>query len=455
MISFVPFIKGFISWDQNDLNQLYKRAQDIKCEKYVGEYVSVRGWIHRIRKQKEKTFILLRDDRGGIVSCVVPSKQTSQLTIQSSIIIAGTVFKDERSKEGGFEIRGEVVKIFNIAQPDFPIGEYKSTELLLDYRHLTMRTMKMISVAKIRSSVLEACRTWLTDNDWIEVTAPSIVKSAVEGGSTLFSVKYFEEDAYLSQSAQLYLEALIFALGAVWTISPSFRAEKSRTIRHLAEFLHLEAEAPWVDIEDLLKYQEKMILHVISQIIKKRKEDLDILQRNIQDLELVNEPFERIRYDRAISILQEKEVKTEVNGVYRPIEWGDDLTLDSERRLTMDFVRPIFITHFPLRVKPFYVKQNPQNEDEGIAADLLLPKGFGEVSSGGIREDNLDQLTHRIASEGLDPSDYSWYVDLRRYGSVPHGGFGLGIERLVRWLTNLEDIKECVLFPRNMSRIKP
>ena len=170
---------------------------------------------------------------------------------------------------------------------------------------------------------------------------------------------------------------------------------------------------------------------------------------------MVNEPFERIRYESAIGILQRKEVKIEVNGVNRTIEWGDDLTLESERQLTRDLVNPVFITDFPLQVKPFYVKQNPQNKEEGLSADLLLPKGFGEVSSGGIREDNLDHLKRRIISEGLDPKDYSWYIDLRRYGSVPHGGFGLGIERLVRWITNLEDIKECVLFPRNKSRINP
>ena len=304
-------------------------------------------------------------------------------------------------------------------------------------------------------SVLEASRKWLIDNDWVEVTPPSIVKSAVEGGSTLFSIKYFEEEAYLSQSAQLYLEALIFALGPVWTIGPSFRAEKSRTIRHLAEYLHLEAEAPWVEMEDLLKSQEKMISHIVRQIVKERRDDLEILHSNISDLGLVNEPFERIRYESAIGILQRKEVKIEVNGVYRTIEWGDDLTLESERQLTRDLVNPVFITDFPLQVKPFYVKQNPQNKKEGLSADLLLPKGFGEVSSGGIREDNLDHLKRRIISEGLDPKDYSWYIDLRRYGSVPHGGFGLGIERLVRWITNLEDIKECVLFPRNKSRINP
>jgi asparaginyl-tRNA synthetase len=434
---------------------MYRRAQEIKSEKYIGENVLIRGWIHRIRKQKDKTFILLRDDRGGIVACVVPGNSCSELTVQSSIIIAGIVFKDERAKEGGFEIRGEVIKVFNIAQPDFPIGEYQSPELLLDNRHLTMRTRKMISVAKIRSSVLEASRKWLIDNDWVEVTPPSIVKSAVEGGSTLFSIKYFEEEAYLSQSAQLYLEALIFALGPVWTIGPSFRAEKSRTIRHLAEYLHLEAEAPWVEMEDLLKSQEKMISHIVRQIVKERRDDLEILHSNISDLGLVNEPFERIRYESAIGILQRKEVKIEVNGVNRTIEWGDDLTLESERQLTRDLVNPVFITDFPLQVKPFYVKQNPQNNEEGLSADLLLPKGFGEVSSGGIREDNLDHLKRRIISEGLDPKDYSWYIDLRKYGSVPHGGFGLGIERLVRWITNLEDIKECVLFPRTKSRINP
>lgn len=411
--------------------------------------------MFRVRKQKDKAFVIIRDDRGGIIQCVLPSTSVPDITIESSLEIQGILFKDERAKEGGYEIRGSYVKIHSIANNDFPIGEYQSTELLLDYRHLTLRTRKMITVAKIRATVLERVRNWFVENDWMEVNVPILVKSAVEGGSTLFPVKYFKEQAFLSQSAQLYLEALIFSLGPVWTIGPSFRAEKSRTLRHLAEYLHLEAEAPWISLDDLFSVQEKLLVNLVGHIMKERKEELEFLDRDIQPLTQIKEPFDKLSYSQAIEILSSMDVMVQDDTRTRKIEWGDDLNIDSEKALTKDRTNPVFVYGYPLEVKPFYVKEDSETPGVALTTDLLLPNGFGEVSSGGMREDNIGLLKSRIEKEGLNTNSYSWYLDLRKYGSVPHGGFGIGVERLVRWITNLEDIKDCVLFPRTMARLEP
>ncbi len=434
---------------------MYYRAKDIKNEDFIGKSIKLRGWVYRIRKQKDKNFVLIRDDRGGVIQCVFPSNVGSELTIESSLEVKGTVLKDERAKEGGYEVRSDEIKVINIAPPDFPIGEFQSTELLLDNRHLAIRSRKMVAVSKIRATVLQAARQWLIDNDWMEVNVPTIVKSAVEGGSTLFSLKYYDYEAYLSQSAQLYLEALIFSLGPVWTLAPSFRAEKSRTVRHLAEFLHLEAESPWVEMNDLLRIQEKLLSSIIQRIILERSDDLKFLNNDLITLNRIHEPFDRMKYDKAIEILQAMEIKVQEGEKTRPLVWGDDLNIDSERALTRERKNPIFIIDYPLQVKPFYVKEDPLNHGVALSTDLLLPDGFGEVSSGGIREDNIENIRSRLKKEGLDLNSYSWYLDLRKYGSVPHGGFGIGIERLVRWIINSDDIKECVLFPRTMSRLLP
>jgi asparaginyl-tRNA synthetase len=433
----------------------YHRINEIKKDEFLGKEVRLRGWVYRLRKQKDKAFIILRDDRGGIIQCVLPSSSVTDLTIESSLEVGGTLFKDERAKEGGFEIRGNDVKIYSIASNDFPIRKYQSTELLLDYRHLTLRTRKMITIAKIRASILERMRDWFIENDWIEVTAPTIVKSAVEGGSTLFPVKYFKDEAFLSQSAQLYLEALIFSLGPVWTIGPSFRAEKSRTVRHLAEYLHLEAEAPWLTMNDLLSIQERLLVELIRHITEHDKGELEFLNQDVLALNKATGPFDKLSYNEAIDILRSNDMKIQDGEMIRNIEWGDDLNIDSEKVLTKDRSNPVFVFGYPLQIKPFYVKEDPEKQGIALSADLLLPNGFGEVSSGGIREDDIALLKTRIKNEGLNLDSYSWYLDLRRYGSVPHGGFGMGIERLLRWIINLEDIKECVLFPRTMARLNP
>ena len=432
------------------------RANEVKSSDYIGREVMIRGWVYRLRKQKENAFVLVRDDRGGVIQCIFPVEKATQLTIESSVEVTGIVSQDARAPEGGYEIKGNNLRIYNIAGSDYPIGEYQSEELLLDKRHLAMRMRKMIAIAKIRATVLDYARRWFVENNWMEVTAPVIVKGAVEGGSTLFKLKYFDEEAYLSQSAQLYLEAMIFSLGPVWSLTPSFRAERSRTVRHLAEFSHLEAEAPWVTLEDLLKVQEQLISYVIQNTVRERIEELTYLKRDTAELTNIAPPFERLSYEKAIEIIRSKGLMiTQEDGSKREIQLGDDLNIESERELTKDVTKPIFVVGYPLTIKPFYVKENPQHSGSGLAADMLAPRGFGEITSGGLREDNILSITERIKKEGLDLAAYDWYLDLRNYGSVPHGGFGLGIERLMRWITNVGDIKETVPFPRTISRVIP
>ena len=434
------------------------RAAELKSVDQIGKSVTIRGWVYRLRKQKENTFVIVRDDRGGIIQSVFPTSIVpAELTIESSVQVTGVLHKDDRAPEGGYEIKGNNLHVYNIADADYPIGEFRSVELLLDNRHLSLRARKMIAIAKIRSSVLKFARNWLITNDWIEITAPVIVKGAVEGGSSLFKVKYFNNDyAYLSQSAQLYLEAMIFSLGPVWSLTPSFRAENSRTVRHLSEFTHLEAEAPWVELEDILKVQEQLISNIVEHVITERQEDFTTLKRDISALKNIRPPFERIFYEKAIDSLRSQDFTIlDGNGKSRRIELGDDLNIDSERELTKNISKPIFVVGYPITVKPFYVKEDPQNKGYGLAADMLAPDGFGEITSGGIREDDSFSITKRMEQEGLDINSYQWYLDLRRYGSVPHGGFGLGIERLIRWITRIDDIKDTILFPRTMSRVSP
>src|SRR5215212_1400983 len=409
------------------------RTSEVKSSYCVGKEVMIRGWVYRLRKQKENAFVLVRDDRGGVIQCVFPVEKVATLTIESSIEVTGIVSQDARAPEGGYEVKGKSLKIYNIAGTDYPIGEYQSEELLLDYG-----------------------RRWFVESGWMEVTAPTIVKGAVEGGSTLFKLKYFDEEAYLSQSAQLYLEAMIFSLGPVWSLTTSFRAERSRTIRHLAEFSHLEAEAPWVTLEDILKVQEQLVSYIIQNTIKERAEELTYLRRDMAELKKIEPPFERMSYENAIEIIKSKGFMiTQDNGSKREIRFGDDLNIDSERELTKNVTKPIFVVGYLLAIKPFYVKENSHHIGSGLAADMLAPHGFGEITSGGLREDNTVSITERIKKEGLNPAAYDWYLDLRKYGSVPHGGFGLGIERLMRWITNTEDIKDTLPFPRTISRVTP
>ena len=405
--------------------------------------------MYRHRVQKNSVFIVLRDST-GIIQLVVKDnskyfKIASKLTIESSIWSKGVVVEDPRAP-GGREIRVEELGIYQLADY-FPITKTASREFLLDVRHLWIRSRKMNSVLKIRHEVFKAIREFFEKNGYIEVQAPTFITAAVEGGATLFPVKYFDKKGvYLTQSAQFYLEALIYSLEKVYTIAPSFRAEKSRTRRHLTEFWHAEAEAAWTDLNAILKVQEELVYYIVRKVLDNKTEELSILKRDLDKLEVVRPPFERIMYDDVIQKLQKKGFS---------IEWGEDLGADEERALTMEYEEPFFVVGFPEKTKAFYHKNDPLRPEITLSADLLAPEGYGEIIGGGERIDNVKDLVDKIKRFGLNPKDYQWYIDLRRLGSVPHAGFGLGIDRVVMWLCGLNHIVDAIPFPRTIRRVYP
>jgi asparaginyl-tRNA synthetase len=408
------------------------------------EDINIRGWVHRLRKQKDNIFITLRDST-GFIQCILPrTEKYEKVTIESSVELAGKVVSDGRSP-GGYELRCNSMNIVGLAE-DYPIRKDFSIEFLNDVRHLWNRSRKMQNIYKVRHEVLKCAREWFDMSDWYEVSPPILNKSACEGGSTLFEVDYFKDKAFLSQSAQLYLEAMIYTLENVWSLTPSFRAEKSRTPRHLAEYWHLEGEKAWTDFDEILKIEENLISYIVNNVVERRYKELEALGRNPNDLKKINVPFDRIPYADVIKFLQKKG---------KGIKFGDDLGTDEERLLTINKDKPIFIYGCPKNIKPFYTKIDPDDERMVLSADMIAPQGFGEISTGGQREENLKTIIDRIKEEEFSLNDYSWYLDLRKYGSVPHSGFGFGIERLLRWICNLEHIRDTIPFPRTMNRAFP
>ncbi len=426
--------------------------EDALSENSVGKNVELRGWVYRKRSVGGKIFIVLRDS-SGIIQCVVDRgavsedswRQAEEITRESSCIIEGTVRREPRAP-GGYEVKVTKFRTVGLSAW-FPIKGTEGVDYLLDHRHLWIRARKMQAIMKIKHTVLEAGREYFNRNGWWEVTPPILTGSACESGATQFEVNYFGQKAYLSQSAQLYLEALIYSLDKVWSITPSFRAEKSRTRRHLAEYWHLEAEAAWYGMEDMMKVAEELVSYIVSKVLEEREKELKLLKRNTKVLENALEtPYPRIKYDEAIEILQKKGVK---------IKWGEDLGADEEKVLTEEFDRPFFITHFPKEIKAFYMKLDPENPNLVLGFDLLAPEGYGEIIGGSVREDNYNVLYKRILEVGLNPKEYEWYLDLRKYGTVPHSGFGLGIERTVMWIAGLDHIRDAIPFPRFRERIYP
>ena len=427
-------------------------VKDAYRDEMVGKEVRLRGWVYRHRVVGNKIFVVLRDPT-GIIQCVLDRSivgdevfdEVERLGIESSIEVRGMVRKEPRAP-GGYEIHVRYAKVYGVSR-DFPIKGGEGIDYLLDNRHLWIRSRKLTTIMKIKHSVLEAGREYFLRNGWWEVTPPILTASACEGGATLFELKYFERKAYLSQSAQLYLEALIYSLEKVWSLTPSFRAEKSRTRRHLAEYWHLEAEAAWYTMDDMMKVSEELVAYIVSKVLEKNKNELEFLKRDLTILKnAVETPYPRIEYDEAIEILQKRGVA---------IEWGDDLGADEERELTKEFDRPFFITHFPREIKPFYMKLDRDRPDVVLGFDLLAPEGYGEIIGGGEREDDYNKLLQRIIDEGYTVDDYKWYLDLRKYGSVPHSGFGLGVERVVMWIAGLDHIRDAIPFPRFRGRIYP
>ena len=417
-----------------------------------GTETDIRGWIHRTRSSGKLSFVVIRDSTDIIQVTVrkgnVPDEDfeaAKNALVESSVMIKGKVKKDERAP-GGYELQATSFKVFHYSEV-YPITKDQSDEFLLDQRHLWLRSTEMQATLRIRSAVFNALRTWFYGHGFNEVQSPTFVSGACEGGSTLFEVPFFKErKVYLSQSWQLYAEAMVMSLDKIFTIAPSFRAEKSRTRRHLAEFWHCEAEVAWIGNDEMMALEEDLIPFVVQSIIKNNKRDLEKLNRDISKLEKCQKPFERIRYEKAEELLATKGVAPATPG---------DLGYEEEKVLTEFFDRPFFVTHFPKKAKAFYHRPDPTNPEVVLCHDLLAPEGYGEIIGGGERIYDKEQLLARMKEEGLDTEPYNWYIDLRRFGTVPHSGFGCGVDRLVTWITGLSHIKYVIPFPRMMRRVYP
>ncbi len=415
--------------------------------KCTDQKVTVRGWVYRKREGKELIFILIRDSTGVIQSTIKKANpcwtDAQKLTIESSFSLEGTVKADTRAP-GGFEIGAENIDIIGLAET-FPISKDKSEEFIRDMRHLWLRSRKMNLVMKVRAETLEAAREYFKKQKYTEVSPPMFISAAVEGGSTLFGLKYFEQDLYLTQSSQLYLEILMYSLENVYCIAPSFRAEKSRTIRHLTEYWHMEGEWAFADMTDLMKFEEGLMEHICQTIAQKCEKEFKELGADINKLKAVKTPFPRITYKEAIERLKPKNPA---------LDWGADLGYEDEKVLAEDFGKPFFVYDYPTAIKAFYCKTYKEHPEVAMSVDMMVPR-IGEISTGGAREDNKDTLIQRMKEQGLKPEDYEWYLDLRRYGTVPHVGFGMGLERLLVWMLDLDNIIDAIPFPRTTRRFYP
>jgi asparaginyl-tRNA synthetase len=415
------------------------QVRDALSKKYVGMEVLLRGWVYRKRDQKDIVFILLRDSTGVIQLACKGIPEAREATIESSIKIRGIVKEDQRAP-GGFEIKVEEFEIVGLAET-FPIAKDLSEEFTRDIRHLWIRSQRLTKIFKIRSEVFKAIDDFCRSKGCIEIQSPIFTKSDCEGGAGLFEVKYFDEKLYLSCSWQLYAEAMIQSLEKIYTITPAFRAEKSRTTRHLAEYWTAEVEAAWTGFEEIMEFEEDLILYVVDHVLKHCEKELTELGRDVSKLKELQKPFLRITYKDAIKKLKMK--------------WGEEITDKDEKKLIEDLGgKPVFLTSFPRELKAFYMRPDPEDPKVVLAADLLVP-GVGEIIGGSERIYDMKELLKSIEIFKLDKKCYEWYIDLRRYGTVPHSGFGLGIERLVMWITGAEHIMDTIPFPRTMNRFYP
>jgi asparaginyl-tRNA synthetase len=417
---------------------------------FDGQDASVRGWVYRTRSSGSLAFVTVRDST-GVIQCVASKKEMDErefralkkALVESSVEVTGHVNPDERAP-GGRELHVTSARVVHRAD-DFPIYKDKSEEYLLDVRHLWLRSREMTATLKLRSTVIEALRRFYFDRGYFESQGPMFVGGEVEGGSTLFEVPYYDRKVFLTQSSQLYLEALIFSLERVFTLAPSFRAEKSRTRRHLTEYWHFEIEAAWVDNAGMMDLEEQMVEYVVARCLEERREELETLGRDLDALKRVRSPFPRMRYDEAVETMQ---------AAGSSVEWGDDFGYEEEKALTQGTDVPIFVHHFPRELKAFYHRPDPGEPDRVLNHDLIAPI-VGEIVGGGERIWELEVLLDRIEEEGLEREAYQWYIDLRRFGSVPHSGFGLGVDRMVQWIGCIDHIKWALPFPRDIRRIYP
>ncbi|MEM4554885.1 MAG: asparagine--tRNA ligase [Candidatus Anstonellaceae archaeon] len=418
---------------------------------HSGKKVKIRGWVHRSRTSGGVCFLIVRDST-GIIQCAVKRdvagesgfKQATDAYLESSIMVEGIVRQDARAP-GGYEISATQVELIGRGEP-FPISKDQSVEFLLDTRHLWLRSQRLTAIMKARHRIVFYLREFLEKEGFWELAPPIITGAACEGGSTLFELNYFGQRAFLTQSSQLYAEVFTTALEKVYVFAPSFRAEPSRTVRHLCEYWHLEPEMAFYNQKMNMQLQERMIEYVAQKMAQNHADLLTFLGREPEKLKAVRAPFKRMTYEEAVGLAASKGAN---------IKMGQDLGADEEALLTEGEEKPIFVTNFPAKIKAFYMREDPQNPGTVLNADVLAPEGHGEIIGGSERIWEYDELMRKIKENNLNPKDYEWYIDLRRYGPVPHSGFGLGIERLVKWMLNLDHIRDAIPFPRTINRVYP
>ena len=421
--------------------------------KHEGEEVTIKGWLHNRRSSGKIHFLILRDGTGFIQAVVSRAavgddlfKLADHLSQETSVIVIGTARADKRAPTGfeidikGFQVVGE--------SHDYPITPKEhGIDYLLDRRHLWIRTERQQAILRVRHEIINAVRDFFNGRGFILADTPIFTPAACEGTTTLFPAQYFEETtAYLTQSGQLYNEANAMALGRVYCFGPTFRAEKSKTRRHLTEFWMVEPEMAYADLNDVMELAEDLVVEIVARVLDRRRRELAVLERDITRLESVKKPFPRLSYDEAVQLLQARGL---------PIEWGGDFGGPDETMLSEQHDRPLMVHRYPAAVKAFYMKPDPERADVALGVDVLAPEGYGEIIGGGERLADLDLLLARIKEQGLPQAAFEWYVDLRRYGTVPHGGFGMGIERVVAWICRLEHVRETIPYPRMLYRLYP
>ena len=431
------------------MNQTYIN----RIGEHVGASITIKGWLHNRRSSGKIHFLVIRDGT-GFLQVVMGKKDVDDATFakadhlsqESAIIVTGTVRADERAA-GGYELIASGLEVVNEAH-DYPITPKEhGVDFLMDRRHLWIRAERQTAILRVRHEIINAVRDFFNDQGFILADTPIFTPAACEGTTTLFPVEYFEhEKAYLTQSGQLYNEANAMALGKVYAFGPTFRAEKSKTRRHLTEFWMVEPEMAYADLNDVITLAEGLITSVVARVLDRRQNELKTLERNTSKLEAVKAPFPRLHYDEAAKILLDKGL---------PFQVGGDLGGTDETVLSEQFDRPVCVTHYPAAIKAFYMKPDPNEMDKALCVDVLAPEGYGEIIGGGQRLDDLDLLLQRIKEHDLPQEAFEWYLDLRRYGSVPHGGFGMGIERCVSWICGLEHVRETIPYPRMLYRIYP
>jgi asparaginyl-tRNA synthetase len=436
------------------MNQTYIN----ELKNHIGEEVTLKGWLYNSRSSGKLVFLQLRDGT-GIVQCVVFKgndeevfERTKALGQESSLIVRGLVKEDARSPIGvEVDVRG--VEVLQNAA-DYPITPKEhGTEFLMDNRHLWIRSRKQNAVLKVRHTVIKAVRDYFDDNGFILADTPIFTPNACEGTTTLFEVDYFgDEKAYLTQSGQLYNEATAAAFGKSYAFGPVFRAEKSKTRRHLTEFWMVEPEMTYATLDDVMNVGEELILYIVERVLNNRQEELKTLERDVSRLEAIAKPFPRVHYDEAVKILQEGFQKGEMESNF---EWGGDFGAPDETYISKRFDAPVFVHHFPAVIKAFYFERERERPELALGADLLAPEGYGEIIGGGERARDLEFLEKQIEEHNLPREAFEWYLDLRRFGAVPHAGFGMGIERCTAWMCGIEHVRETIPFPRMLYRLKP